>query len=241
MNRDNVCMARMATSVALAFATLASTHAAVAGTFIYGYPLATRCPAAGIAKSVDRFGMYACNCMSYAAWALAANRQRTDRFTPGSMDARNWPNVARRSHITVGNIPRVGAIAVWPKLAPPFGHVAYVSRVNPGGTFDVAEYNFEPDNPANGLHSTNEQAFRATAPSSYMSVDANREPYRSPRRASAAATATRRPLHRRHRLPGDIVWERLLADERLLRRTGRRRGRGAPGGGRIAHRGKLAS
>jgi surface antigen len=30
---------------------------------------------------------------------------------------------------------------VWPKLAPPFGHVAYVTGVEPDGSVDVAEYN----------------------------------------------------------------------------------------------------
>jgi surface antigen len=115
---------------------------------VYGYPLATRCPAAGIAKTVDRWGMFACNCTSYAAWALAANGQRTDWFVRGSMDAWNWPNVARRAQIRVGAVPRVGAVAVWPKLVPPFGHLAYVTALEPGGRFDVAEYNFDADTPA---------------------------------------------------------------------------------------------
>lgn len=115
---------------------------------VYGYPLATRCPAAGIAENVDLWGMFECNCTSYVAWALAANGQRTDWFVRGSMDAWNWPNVARRSRIRVGSAPRVGAVAVWPKLAPPFGHVAYVIGLEPGGRFDVAEYNLEAENPA---------------------------------------------------------------------------------------------
>ncbi len=114
---------------------------------IYGYPLATRCPAAGIAEAVDRWGMFACNCTSYVAWALAANGQRTDWFVRGAMDAWNWPNVARRAHIGVGRAPRVGAVAVWPKLVPPFGHLAYVMGVERGGTIDVAEYNFDADTP----------------------------------------------------------------------------------------------
>ena len=132
----------------LVCAAAAWAGAAGAGTVVYGYPLATRCPDAGIAKTVDRYGMFACNCTSYVAWALAANGQRTDWFVRGSMDAWNWPNVARRAHIRVGREARVGAVVVWPKLAPPFGHLAYVTRVESGGRFDVAEYNFEPDNPA---------------------------------------------------------------------------------------------
>ena len=111
------------------------------GVVVHGYPYATRCPEAGVDELVDRWGMYACNCTSYVAWALHANRQRTDWFVGGSMDAWNWPNVARRKGLRVGSTPRVGAVAAWPKQARPFGHVAYVTRLHDDGTFDVAEYN----------------------------------------------------------------------------------------------------
>jgi surface antigen len=85
--------------------------------------------------------MYACNCTSYVAWALAANGQRTDWFIRGAMNAWNWPNVARRVHLLVDHRPAVGAVVVWQRLARPWGHVAYVTAVSRGGTFDVAEYN----------------------------------------------------------------------------------------------------
>src|SRR5438132_14097931 len=62
---------------------------------VHGYPYAHRCPGDGLADVVDRWGMYACNCTSYVAWALSANHQRIDWFIRGSMDAWNWPNVAR--------------------------------------------------------------------------------------------------------------------------------------------------
>jgi len=97
-----------------------------------------------VAEAIDRWKMYACNCTSYVAWALEANGQRTGWFVPGAMDARNWPHVAGLSRIPSGTQPRVGAVAVWPKLSPPFGHVAYVTAVHPDGTFDVAEYNLGP-------------------------------------------------------------------------------------------------
>ncbi|HZT90510.1 MAG TPA: CHAP domain-containing protein [Gaiellaceae bacterium] len=109
---------------------------------IYGYPYASRCPGAGLAHVVDRWGMYACNCTSYVAWALSANGQRIDWFVPGAMDAWNWPNVARAAGLVVDRIPRRGAVAVWPHVAPPYGHVAYVTNVDPDGRVDVAEYNF---------------------------------------------------------------------------------------------------
>ena len=107
-----------------------------------GYPYAAQCPGAGEREVVDRWLMYACNCTSYVAWALAANRQRTDWFVAGKMDARDWPAAARAAGLPVRDRARVGAVAVWPDLKPPFGHVAYVSAVDRDGRFDVAEYNY---------------------------------------------------------------------------------------------------
>jgi surface antigen len=122
------------------FASLAGAGSARAGVIAYGYAYASRCPGAGLAEQVDRWKMYTCNCTSYAAWALSANGQRTDWFIAGSMDAENWVHVARLRGIPVGKAPRVGAVAVWPRLSE-VGHVAYVTRLEPGGGFDVAEYN----------------------------------------------------------------------------------------------------
>jgi len=124
----------------VACAALGAVRAAEAGVVTYGYPYAARCPGAGLAKRVDRWDMYQCNCTSYVAWALTANGQRTDWFVPGAMDAWNWPHVARLHGIAVGRRPRVGAVAVWPH-ASRFGHVAYVASLDDGGLFDVAEYN----------------------------------------------------------------------------------------------------
>lgn len=130
-------------SLAIAAVVAAPVHSSRVA--IYGYPLAPRCPAAGVADAIDRWKMDACNCTSYVAWALDANDQRTDWFVAGAMDARNWPHVAELAGIAVGAKPRVGAVAVWPKLSPPFGHVAYVVAVHSDGTFEVGEYNFRAE------------------------------------------------------------------------------------------------
>jgi surface antigen len=122
-------------------ATLGGVGHAASPPVVWGYAYAARCPAAGLADAVDRWAMDECNCTSYVAWALWANGQRTDWFIAGAMNAWNWPHVARLSHLRVGRTPRAGAVAVWPKLAPPFGHVAYVTGVEPDGGFDVSEYN----------------------------------------------------------------------------------------------------
>lgn len=131
---------RLSVAGVAAIVALAGAAASSAGVIAYGYPYASRCPGAGIAERVDRWKMYTCNCTSYVAWALSVNRQRTDWFIPGAMDAKNWPRVARLRGIPVGPSPRVGAVAVWPKSSK-FGHVAYVTHVDADGGFDVAEYN----------------------------------------------------------------------------------------------------
>jgi surface antigen len=120
---------------------LAGAASARTGPIVFGYPYGPRCPGAGIADVVDRWGMYACNCTSYVAWALHANGQRTDWFIRGAMNAWNWPHVAELSGLRVDRRPAVGAVAVWPKVARPFGHVAYVRGVERSGRIDIAEYN----------------------------------------------------------------------------------------------------
>lgn len=120
----------------------AASRSAAWSPVVFGYPYARSCPGAGIADVVDRFGMYACNCTSYVAWALSANHQRIDWFIPGAMNAWNWPHVARLAGLRVDRAPAPGAVAVWPFLAAPFGHLAYVTQVNRDGTIDVAEYNY---------------------------------------------------------------------------------------------------
>ncbi|HUZ80686.1 MAG TPA: CHAP domain-containing protein [Gaiellaceae bacterium] len=116
---------------------------------VYGYPYAASCPGAALGGVVDRWGMYVCNCTSYVAWTLSANHQRTDWFIRGAMDAWNWPNVALVAGLTVDRLPAAGAVAVWPEIALPFGHVAYVTGVGPGQAISVAEYNYPAPNGLN--------------------------------------------------------------------------------------------
>jgi surface antigen len=135
-------MFRRAVITLVVVGAVCTSASAARAPIVYGYPYAARCPGAGIGDVVDRWGMYACNCTSYVAWALSANHQRTDWFIRGSMDAWNWPHVALLGGLTVDRAPAVGAVAVWPQVARPFGHVAYVTAVHANRTIDVAEYNF---------------------------------------------------------------------------------------------------
>jgi surface antigen len=114
-------------AVATATAAAAPGKGSPNGPVVNGYPYASRCPEAGRKDVVDRWGMYECNCTSYVAWALHANHQRTDWFIRGAMDALNWPHVARLRGLKVLSRPTVRVVAVWPRLARRFGHVAYVT------------------------------------------------------------------------------------------------------------------
>jgi surface antigen len=129
------------TAVAGTILVPAAGNAGRRSPFVLGYPYGRQCPAAGYEERGDRWNMNTCNCTSYVAWALDANGQRVDWFRLGQMDARNWPAVARSQGIPLGPVPRVGAVVVWPRLTPPWGHVGYVVAVHPDGRFDVAEYN----------------------------------------------------------------------------------------------------
>jgi surface antigen len=119
----------------------ATSNAQATRPVVSPYPYAQECPAAGYADRLDRWLMSTCNCTSFVAWALARNGQRIDWFVPGEMDAKNWPAVAEAAGIRTGSAARRGAVAVWPRLSPPYGHLAYVTAVHADGSFDVAEYN----------------------------------------------------------------------------------------------------
>ena len=121
----------------------ATSSAAPAKPVILSYPYGRQCPAAGYENTYDRWTMSTCNCTSYVAWALDANGRRIDWFELGEMDAHNWPRVARDAGIPTGTVPRGDAVAVWPHVTPPYGHIAFVTAVRPDGTFDVAEYNLQ--------------------------------------------------------------------------------------------------
>lgn len=125
---------------ALAAAALLAAHGQASRLVTTGYPYGYECPRAGRLDVVDRWKMDACNCTSYVAWALERNGYRIDWFVAGAMDAKNWPNVARRHGLRVGRAPSPGAVAVWPEWGR-FGHVALVTAARADGTFDVAEYN----------------------------------------------------------------------------------------------------
>ena len=57
-------------------------------------------------------------------------------------NAGDWISSAKKEGFTVGTIPRVGAVAVWPYDGGGYGHVAYVIAVNSATSIQVKESNY---------------------------------------------------------------------------------------------------
>lgn len=88
---------------------------------------------------VDNWGMYNRECVSYAAFKVAAS----GRYMPywgGYGNANQWPGNARASGIPTGSEPRVGSVAVM--NVGYYGHVMYVEGINGDGTIHVSQFNW---------------------------------------------------------------------------------------------------
>lgn len=96
------------------------------------------------AYAVDPWLYYKRQCTSFAAWKfLSVYGQNFYNTRPGQGSAWNWPNLARDQGYQTSTTPRQGAIVSWPiGQNMPYGHVAWVNRVNNNGTIDVEEYNW---------------------------------------------------------------------------------------------------
>lgn len=57
-------------------------------------------------------------------------------------NANQWGASAQAEGHTIGNTPKVGAIAVWPEDGGGYGHVAVVSKVNSATSIEVLESNY---------------------------------------------------------------------------------------------------
>ena len=101
-----------------------------------GYPWASHNPFPN--TSVDPWGMYKRQCVSYTAWKV----WKSGRHMPywgGRGNANQWDDNARRAGIPVDNKPRVGDVAV--SNSGYYGHVMYVEAVYDDGTIYVSQYN----------------------------------------------------------------------------------------------------
>ncbi|MGK5673789.1 CHAP domain-containing protein [Micromonospora sp. URMC 106] len=108
------------------------------------YPALDDYPYKGQSTGVDPWNFYKGQCTSFAAWALRSrvgvpfHNQYLGQ--PAWGNAKEWVAAAGRAGVPVYNSPKAGDIAV--RLGGTYGHVAFVTRVNSNGTFEVDEYNY---------------------------------------------------------------------------------------------------
>jgi surface antigen len=79
-------------------------------------------------------------------WWVALLRPDLPWFPGQEGNALNWAAAARKRGIPTGAAPAVGAVAVFAPGqdgAGEYGHVAYVTAVEPGEMITISEYNFE--------------------------------------------------------------------------------------------------
>lgn len=88
--------------------------------------------------SVDSWGMYNRQCVSYTAFKVAASGRHMP-YWGGKGNAHEWDDNARAAGIPVDGSPQVGDVAI--SNAGYYGHAMYVESVNPGGSITVSQYN----------------------------------------------------------------------------------------------------
>lgn len=112
----------------------------------------------GLDNTIDNWGMYNRECVSYTAWMV----YKTYGYMPnwgGSGDANQWPGDAQAAGIPTGAVPKVNSVAIYMGGAgDPWGHAMWVKSVNGDGTITVDQYNlyydgnfYETTIPAAGL------------------------------------------------------------------------------------------
>lgn len=86
----------------------------------------------------DDWGMYTRECVSFAAFKVAAS----GRYMPyGLGNAIQWPGAARARSIPVDSTPQAGDVAIWP--VGYYGHAMYVYSVGGDGSLSIGEYNYD--------------------------------------------------------------------------------------------------
>lgn len=99
-------------------------------------------------STIDNWGMYNRECVSYTAFRVAASG-RNMPYWGGFGNANQWDDNARASGIPVDGSPRAGDVAISNSGA--YGHAMYVESVNGNGTINISQYNAA----LNGTFSTN--------------------------------------------------------------------------------------
>lgn len=95
-------------------------------------------------NTVDNWGMYNRECVSYTAWMVYSNYGYMP-YWGGNGDANQWPADARAAGIPTGSTPRVGSVAIYMGgPSDPWGHAMWVTGVY-GNMITVQQYNLYYD------------------------------------------------------------------------------------------------
>lgn len=147
-NRRHSLLLVLSLLCALASPLLPATAAQASGN-AYPYRNATT-------NTSDPWGFTKRQCVSFAAWELAAHHHAIRNSTQHWGNAYSWDNVARARHKVITTRPKVGAVAQWNAnerstyrtssgtgwfRAGSFGHVAYVTAVYGDATVRIEQYN----------------------------------------------------------------------------------------------------
>ena len=108
-----------------------------------GYTPRDDYPYRGATSGIDRWNFYKGQCTSFAAWTVESRlgiKTYSNQWGGGRFgNAITWDNNARAVGVPVYTTPKAGDIAV--RNSGTYGHVAFVTRVNADGSFEVDEYN----------------------------------------------------------------------------------------------------
>ena len=102
-----------------------------------GYPFAGSCPGSKD-RFVDAWGMYSCECVSYAAYKVASTYGNMP-YWGGRGNAKQWPANARAAGFTVSYTPKAGTVGI--SYSGPYGHAVWVERVA-GNRVYISQYNY---------------------------------------------------------------------------------------------------
>ena len=105
-----------------------------------GYPYSGQCPAASLngTQYGDQWGMYICECVSYAAWKVFQNYGYMP-YWGGRGNAAQWPANARAAGYTVSSVPRAKSVGI--SMSGPYGHAVWVEAVS-GDRVYISQYNY---------------------------------------------------------------------------------------------------
>jgi surface antigen len=93
-------------------------------------------------STIDSWGMYNRECVSYTAFRVAASGRHMP-YWGGVGNANQWDDNARAAGIPADGNPQAGDVAI--SNGGAYGHAMYVESVNGNGTINISQYNANLD------------------------------------------------------------------------------------------------